>query len=145
MSDRPEQTNTVDVFSDNLDRWGSNLNDWPSAEAESARMLMASSAQARAEFASADRLQTLLSALPVPTASAALTAQIASNRPDDFWEQLSQWFSVSLWRPALAGSLPLLVGFALGFTMTINPNDEMADEISLLSLTTSFEDFNDDL
>ena len=145
MSDRPEQTNAVDAFSDNLDRWGSNLNNWPSAEAESAQLLMASSVQARAEFASAEKLQTLLHALPVPTASAALTAQIASSTPKDFWEQLSQWFSVSLWRPVLAGSLPLVIGFALGFTMTINPDDEMADEISLLSLTTSFEDFNDDL
>ena len=145
MTDRSDQTNVLDGFSDNLDRWGTNLDDWPPAEAASARTLLAASAQAQAEFALADKLQGLLRALPVPSAPATLTAQIASRAPEDFWQQLSAWFTASLWRPVLAGSLPLVVGFALGFTMTLNMEDEMADEIRLLALTTSFEEFNYDL
>ena len=145
MNEKLEQAE----FSDNLDRWGVDLHNWPTADAESARVLMASSAEARTEFAAAQKLQTMLRALPVLTAPVALKAQIAGNAPTDFWEQLSQWLRASLWRPVFAGSLPLVIGFALGFNLTINPitnpDDEMTDQISLISLTTSFEEFSDDL
>jgi hypothetical protein len=145
MSDASDPTTDLHTLRDRLDLWGSNLNNWPRAEADHARALLDASSEAQALFASAEQLQALLDALPAATAPIALKMHIAANPPLDFFEQLSGWFSRSLWRPLLAGSLPLVIGFALGFTMTVNPADEMAEQISLLSLTTSFEEFNDDL
>lgn len=145
MAERLDQTGSTNEFSDNVDRWGVDLTQWPDEQAERARALLKDSTEAQRLLASAQRLQTLLLALPEVTAPVELTARIAARPPADAWDAISAWFKGSLWRPVLAGSLPLLVGFALGFTMTVNPNDEMADQISLLSLTTSFEDFTDDL
>lgn len=149
MGEQPEQRQVPGEFSDNLDHWGTDLNHWPPAAAQRARVLMASSTEARAQFAAAEKLQALLHALPALAAPVTLKAHIASNAPTDSWDQLSQWLRASLWRPVLAGGLPLVVGFMLGFTLTINPtinpDDEMADQISLISLTTSFEEFDDDL
>lgn len=62
---------TPDSFQQYLDLWGSRLDDWPKAESQAARSLLAESAQARAALADAERLTLALQrTMPQPASDA---------------------------------------------------------------------------
>ena len=140
----------LDRFEAALDRWGADLREWPADEAKRARALLESSAAARELLTLAERLDDALAALPVLPAGPALkhtiieAATIPDAAPPDYLQAASDYLTGRFWRGALAGTLPLLVGFVLGASQTYSEDALLAEELSMLTLTTTFEDYIDE-
>ncbi len=146
-------------FSDHLDRLGADLRQWPDAAQQAARILLGESSefsepgrleqQAAAELLDrARRFERLFDTLPSAPATAELRGRILGELPIDRWRTLSEWFHAALWRPVAAAAMPLILGFAIGFFQQ-PPNGQideqnLADELSSLAFTDSFEDLPDD-
>lgn len=127
-----------------LDTWGTDFERWPAATAAAAHQLLHDSSAARAELASAQQMQTTLAALPLIRAPSALKNSIINTVPADRWQQLSIWFSATMWRPALAGALSLLIGFTLGFASGLEQPVTDLDpqlDVSLLAFISDYEDY----
>jgi anti-sigma factor RsiW len=137
----------LDTFRDNLDRWGADLSRWPDTEAAETESLLETSDAARRELAQAIALEEMLTSLPRVRAPAALKRKLATpavNAPDDTLARLFDWFAISFWRPVLSASLPLVIGFTLGFLQAGDPADIQADQNSLLAFSSILDDYNEE-
>ena len=108
-------------FIDVLDAYGSDHNQWPYEEREQLEHLLANSNHAQQLFREAATLDAMLDQFTVPDAGLEVRNQIVDKIPfgkTGFTERFLDWVFPAgpelLWRPALAITLPLLVGFALG-------------------------------
>ncbi len=139
MSSEHSDDPRLPAFVDNLDHLGCDISQWPLAAAETAQRLIAESPEAREALSAAQILASSLDSLPQHSAPEGTLARIARRPAPDSWEKLSNWFTGALWRPLLAGTMPLVAGFILGFTLAPNTGDTMADQISLVTLSTSID------
>ena len=130
------------AFADALDRWGSRLSQWP-ARAAAARELIERSAAARQLLVQAEQLDAQLSQLAElaadPQVQRRLSSELDRHRQFDLLDRIIQWFAASLWRPSLAAAAPLLFGFVIGTGSPVAAEDSLAEELSLLVLTTTVE------
>jgi hypothetical protein len=143
----------TEEFADCLDRWGSDLAQWPASEQGSGRNLLATSKRAGAEragemLAEARRLDDLLANLQEKAAGHRapmdLQRRILERLPQqDPLQNALDWFSAALWRPALAAACTLLLGFALGVSAPAATDDAMLDDVSMLAFSAAYEEFND--
>jgi hypothetical protein len=139
MSSDPNDETRLTEFVYNLDRLGSNPDLWPQPDAEAARRLLADSIAAQQALAAARTLDAGLQHLPHISAPPGLLARVSRRPEPDLWETLTLWFTTALWRPLLAGTVPLIAGFILGFTLAPDTNDTMADQMSLVTVSTSID------
>lgn len=140
---------TLDTFIEHLDRYGPDLDRWPVAVRPSGRAFEASSKQAAAAVAEARRLAEILAGLPDRPAPAHLAARIAARAVpgEDLWTRLDAWFRRALWRPALAASVPLALGFVLGLSDPQGADTDDAyllETIALLPFSQRFEELPDE-
>ena len=136
---------TINEFTDNLDRWGSNLELWPEAERARGARLLRESAEARQAHGHAQRIDTLLTTAHHAPAEleGQILAQIAS---EDFWQQLADWFAQTLWKPSLAAACMLALGFAVGLTGDIEVlTDSDLDEVSMLAFFDTYQEIDNAL
>lgn len=142
MNDRLAMTS--DEFGDCLDRWGTNLEDWPSSPRAAGTALLASSQQARELLAEAQRLDRWLADSRDHRATLGLERRILERIPQqDLLQHTVDWFSTTLWRPALAATCMLLLGFAVGLALPGAGNDVMADDVSMLAFSATYEEIDD--
>lgn len=142
-------TMNLDTFTDHLDHYGPRLRDWPAELRESAEQTLLHCADAAARFESAGKLEALLAAERSAFAPVALKSRIIAAIPEDPWIRIRNWFSATLWRPALAAGLPLAFGFLFGvwqadLSSAEAADRELADRLGALALSNSFEDPTDE-
>jgi len=108
-------------FVEILDAYGSDHNQWPNEERKQLEQLLAKSNQAQQLFKEAAKLDAMLDQFTVPDVSPEVRNQVVDGIPfgkTGITERFLDWLFPAgpelLWRPALAITLPLLVGFALG-------------------------------
>ena len=131
-------------LADALDRWGSDLDTWPRTAASEAKRLMASSQEATRLVQESTALNLALVQLREPHATPGLDAKILARLPArDGVQRVVDWLSGALWRPALAATIPLALGFILGITIP-EEDARLADELSLLVFSETFEELEDD-
>ena len=132
----------LESFVEYLDQRGPDLSRWPQSQRAAAQLLLADSEDAARHLAQAQRLDELLRCLPRVDAPPGLRERISANaaRPD-VWQRVFEWFTGPLWRPALAAMFPLVVGFVIGLNNTLPGDDDLAQELSLMAFTTSFEEY----
>ena len=110
---RPASTT---AFEEALDRYGSQVQEWPQDLRPGAEELLESSPAARALLAEAVQLDVALDvAFAAPAVPAGLGARIAARAERrDLWLEWLIAFLMRPWHPVLAACLPLLLGFAFG-------------------------------
>jgi hypothetical protein len=142
MNDRLVMTS--DEFGEGLDRWGTNLEDWPSSPGAAGRSLLASSQQAREQLAEGQRLDRWLADSGDHRATLGLERRILERiGQQDLLQHTVDWFSTTLWRPALAATCMLLLGFAVGLALP-EADDVMVDDVSMLAFSATYEEIEDE-
>jgi len=138
-------TKELKRFEDALDRWGSDLDAWPPESARWGRALLRTSAAARHIHEGTSRLDDALATLPLLRASTALKQRIADSvAEDNAWQTVRSFVGGSLWRPALAAGIPLLVGFWLGMIQGHDDASAAAEQVSLLVFSTDLEELTNE-
>jgi hypothetical protein len=138
MNERLEMN--TETFAEYLDRWGSELEDWPSVQQSAARELLTTSKRAMQLLGEARAMERWLASANDHQAPADLARKIIEQIPaDDPWQGLLDWFSAALWRPALAGACMLLLGFATGLASPQINDDSMLDDLSMLAFNPAYE------
>lgn len=127
-------------FEEALDRWGTNFSDWPTDTADWGRRLVEESEAARRAHEQALRIEGALGALSPLPASADLKQRIVDAAEGE--RRYRKAPRRSLWRPALAAAIPLLVGFWLGLNQGHDDAATTAEAVGLLAFTTNLEEFD---
>jgi len=144
MNDQDKQINSEHELAAALDRWGSNLEGWPTSAQEQTKRLLASSPEANRLMQESTALEIALAELRGHRATPGLDNRILAELPNrDVLQRMVDWLTGALWRPALAAAVPLALGFVLG---TMNPaeDSQLADELSLLVFSATYEELEDD-
>lgn len=131
---------TVDELQQHLDRLGSPLDTWPAAAATQAQALIDRSEEARGIFREAQALDETLRAPPTSVVDhRALEQRILNNLSErDPWQVVIDWLAISFWRPTAIAALPLVFGFALGFSLPQSVEDQFYDDLSTLAFYDPF-------
>lgn len=138
------QINSERELAEALDRWGSDLDDWPNSAASEARRLLQSSPEAARLMQETAALEIELTQLREHRATPGLDERILAELPvRDGIQRILDWLTGALWRPALAATIPLALGFILGTTIP-EEDSQLADELSLLVFSTTYEELEDD-
>lgn len=108
-------------FIEVLDAYGSDHDRWPYEEREQLELFLATSDQAQRLLNESTKLDTMLNQFTVPGFSQEIRNHVVDAIPfgkSGLAERFLEWIFPAapelLWRPALAVTLPLLVGFVLG-------------------------------
>jgi hypothetical protein len=132
-------------FADALDRWGSDLATWPAPQSSAGRELLATSEVAQALLAQANSLDQLLNEVAGHKAPLGLERKILNQiASQDSMQEVVDWFSATLWRPALAATCALLLGFSIGIALPQSDNDLMLDNVSMLAFSAGYEELEDE-
>ena len=133
------------IFNDLLDRHGADLSQWPSDLVGEAQNLLERSPSAQRSRAAAEIMERAARDLAQTEPPVGLQSRILARASEpDVWERMADWFRAALWRPLIAGTLPVLMGFLIGVQ---NPNDTdtaLLAELSALPLTPTIEDIGND-
>ena len=119
-------------FEDYLDRFGSDLTVWPAMLGEEARQLLKSDETVQAVYQAALDMDELLAdtmQVSVPLGLRTRVLAQVENAPKR--TLLDQWLQF-MWKPIVAGVLPLVVGFSLG---VVEPDNLTEIENSLADVT----------
>ncbi len=144
MNDQDNHNDRELELSAALDRWGSNLDSWPTSAREQAKRLLGSSPEAIHLMRESAALETALAELREHRATPGLNNRILGQLPTrDGLQRMVDWLTGALWRPALAAAVPLALGFILG-TMIPEEDSQLADELSLLVFSSTYEELEDD-
>ena len=144
MNDHDSQIDSELALAEALDRWGSDLHDWPEAAATQAKRLLESSPAAKRLMQKTVALELALTQLGEHRATPGLDVKILEQLPPkDDLQRIVDWLAGALWRPALAAAIPLALGFALGVTMP-EEDSQLADELSLMAFSATYEELEDD-
>jgi hypothetical protein len=113
-----------------LAAYGGRESGWPEEEREAALALLASDSRAREQLLQAEALDRQLDAYE--PASVDLAPRIMAAIPEARLARFLGWLfpggSGSLLRPAMAGAMPLVLGFTIGFLGVLQlPGQEVAD------------------
>ena len=118
MNDDKDHIESERDLAEALDRWGSNLDTWPRAAAAKAKLLVATSPEATRLMRETVSLELELAQLREHRATHGLDAKILAELPvRDGLQRVVDWLTSTLWRPALAAAVPLVLGFILGTTV----------------------------
>ena len=136
---------SVERLQDLADRHGAELSHWPRADASAARILLATSPEARAILARASRLDSLLSIARSHSVTVNLRERLLAAAPAGGWRELltSLWPFGPVWRPAAALFGLALAGVFLGSTdaatlaTPASVNAALSEEISVVALSAS--------
>ena len=139
-SDAPK----IDDFEQGLDRWGSDLSSWPDPERTAALALVERSERARMLMVQAQSLERWLDEGRTHQAPPQLQQRIlAQLSRRDIWQRAADWFASALWRPALAGTCALLLGFAVGVLLPAAGQDTLLDDVAALAFTDTYQELQD--
>ena len=136
---------TIDEFTDNLDRWGSNLGLWPESLRRAGTQLLRESAEARQAHGRAQQIDSLLATehRAPPALQGQILAQIAG---EDYWQRLADWFAQTFWRPSLAAACMLALGFAFGLAGDIEDlTDSDLEAVSMLAFFDNYQEIDNAL
>lgn len=134
----------IDDFEQGLDRWGSDLTSWPDPERIAASALVERSVGARALMVQAQSLERWLDECRTHEAPRQLKERILAQLPRrDIWQRAADWFSSALWRPTLAGTGVLLLGFAAGVLLPATSQDTLLDDVAALAFTETYQELQD--
>ena len=136
----------IDRFTQILEAYGTDQDNWPQDERYAARQLLQSSDECSAILESLstldDRLDEYLPRHPVVSSQ-----RILESLPRPVIDRIINWLipdpGVKLWRPLMAGSLPLVLGAIIGVSTLgelfglENSAEAWEDEIYLLALDDS--------
>ncbi len=136
-------------FQQLLEAYGTREENWPREEREAARMLLQSNSECERLFQQYQQLDGYLDEY-VTRIPAGLSEKILSGLPMPLVDRIISWLipdvKSEIWKPAIAGSLPLVVGVILG-TSTLGslldaaePTDNWEEEIYLLALDDTAND-----
>lgn len=136
-------------FSEMLDQHGPDPAGWPTGLRSEAHRLIERSPEAEKRLEEARMLKSILADLSPEPAPDFLRSRILVSLPLDRWTRLADWFGSALWRPALAASAALAFGFLIGVlqqstTQQVTADQYLADELSLLAFSNSFEELPDE-
>jgi anti-sigma-K factor RskA len=143
----------VRTFEEALDRWGSNLSDWPAAERQAAEALLVRSKDVQTLLEAERRIDSALSALREHAVSSRVEQRILARLPavagsdpaagayNGQW--IWSWLTAKAWRPALLAGVPLIFGFAIGFGLPDLSEQELADQVSMLALSNIYQEIDD--
>lgn len=129
-----------------LDRWGTDLDQWPEGEADRVRPLLAEDEEARRLLQSARAVDDFLAGLrphtPPDYLAGRIVARAAGDAAPDLLEQVLGWLTARAWRPALFALLLTGAGFLTG-TMVTEPGLDpvLAEE----AMTLAFSDIYGEL
>lgn len=133
------------IFNDLLDRHGADLSQWPSDLVGEAENLLERSPSARRSRAAAETLERAARELAETEPPVGLQSRILARAGEpDVWERMADWFGAALWRPLVAGTLPLLMGFLIGVQNPTATDTALLAELSALPLTPTIEDIGND-
>ncbi len=140
-------------FEQALDRWGSDLSDWPATERQAAEALLVRSKDVQTLMEAERQIDSALSALREHAVSSRLEQRILTRLPavagsdpaagayDGQW--IWSWLSAKVWRPVLLAGVPLIFGFAMGFGLPDLTEQELAEQISMLALSDIYQEIDD--
>lgn len=118
-------------FVEILDAYGSDRNRWPKEDREQLELLLATSPHAQQLLKETAKLDSMLNQFAASEISQEVRKQVVDAIPfgkSGFAERLLDWLFPEgpefLWRPALAVTLPLLIGFVLGL-VTLEPAESL--------------------
>lgn len=142
----------IDDFEAAVDRWGTNLDDWPSGDALSANALLAGAGSdgdkraAHAALDAASALDHLFDHLEPHVTTAGLATRIQANvASNDRWLRLTDWFQVALWRPTVALAAPIALGFLIGIAVPPetfgSDEDGLQEELSWIAFATDYDSY----
>ncbi len=124
---------TNEEFGDRLDRYGANLEDWPSADRAAGRAFV-DTTEGRRQLDAAEAFDALLAETAAVPEPLGLKQRILANvdsrrRPIDF----VSWLLAPLWRPIALAAAPLAVGFTLGFTYP--ETDSLEEDVAVIAFS----------
>ena len=130
---------TNEEFGQHLDRYGTNLEHWPTGHREAGRAF-ADTAAGRRQLDAARSLDALLAetmSVPEPLGlkERILANAVSEGRPLD----IMSWLFAPLWRPVAVAAAPLALGFTLGFTY---PETDGLEEAVAVIAFTEIEEVN---
>lgn len=145
-------TMDIETFKTLLATHGAEVQTWPEEQQPAARILVDQDAKARLLLEQEQALGHALDRYTVEINTSALEARIMSalpERPNGILDRLLDWLipkgggARNLWRPALAATLPLVIGVVMGGTINVDDsgytdNYTTADyeqELYLMALT----------
>ena len=123
---------TNEEFSDCLDRYGTNLEDWP-REGRSAGRAFANTDSGRRQLAAARAFDALLTETLVAPEPLGLKERILANA--DSRTDFVSWLFGPLWRPVALAAAPLAVGFTLGFAYPETDRLELEEAVAVIAFT----------
>lgn len=119
-----------------LDRWGSDLGQWPPEQAALARKCLAARPGARRALEEAVLADRYLAGLCTHHPPVYLKARILARLPAvDSGERLLAWLTARLWRPAVLALLPVAAGFLVGLALTEPLDTDLTEEVVTLAFT----------
>ena len=141
----PKSPMTINRIQDLADRHGPELSHWPRAEASAARAFLATSSEARAVLARAERLDRVLGAARSHSMTVNLRERLLAAAPAGGWRELLRnlWPFGPVWRPAAALLGLALVGVLLGSTdmakliLPTSVNAALSEEIQVVAFSAA--------
>ena len=125
---------TADEFADLLDRYGTDIAEWPSPLRNEAVRYARVSEEGRRLLAKSIAFDAMLvdsTRVPVPfRLRTRILERIATNESPAWWS----WITHSVWRPALLALLPLVFGVVIG-DMTSELESDSTDASMFLAFT----------
>lgn len=125
---------TADEFADLLDRYGTDIAEWPSPLRNEAVRYARVSEEGRRLLAKSIAFDAMLvdsTHVPVPfRLRTRILERIATNESPAWWS----WITHSVWRPALLALLPLVFGVVIG-DMTSELESDSTDASMFLAFT----------
>ncbi len=123
---------TNEEFSDCLDRYGTDLENWP-REGRSAGRAFANTDAGRRQLEAARAFDALLTETLVVPEPLGLKTRILANT--DSRSDFVSWLVGPLWRPVALAAAPLAVGFTLGFTYPEMDSLELEEAVAVIAFT----------
>ncbi len=136
-------------FEQALDRWGSDLGQWPAAEAQAARALLAAQPDAGRALEAAHRVDGYFAQLRDHAPPSYLARHIGARAAEAAaapaaLERLLGWFGARLWRPAVIALLVTGVGFIAGATVgSPGIDSELAEDVTTLAFNDIYAEIED--
>jgi hypothetical protein len=132
------------TFREHLDRYGADLERWPEDQRGAARQL-AGSVEASRLVDQARALDAMLLAMEAKDPPPGLAGRILASLPQDRLSGLLDWLAAAFWRPALAATASLALGFLIGVLAPAQLSDQqLADELSLMTFSDPLQELIDE-
>lgn len=129
-------------FQQFAESYGSDLNRWPDAIRAEADQDLANQPTWQALLDREGGLDQHLDQYQINTDITALEARISKQAFEQMslLDRIFAWISpdAALWRPALAASIPILIGFVLGSSLNFDEQYTIEEELELIQFEVSY-------